>query len=121
MTQQRSHLDWWQLKLVVPLMVGLIVLDEKYLAFSPLAHQLMLIVSVFMVYGLLAYGLYVRQTAIMNEPDQAGVWLDTAMADEIDEDESISATDDTTVPSTIPMASIDMQTKRGVSSHTWLN
>src|SRR5215203_2886013 len=72
--QQKSHSNWWQLKLLVPLMLGLLVLDHQYLSLSPLGHQIMLGVIVLLVYGWLGYWVYVNQSAARQISDQTGTW-----------------------------------------------
>jgi hypothetical protein len=131
--QQRSPLKWWQIKLLVPLMFGLLVLDKKYLALSPLGHQFMLVAIVIVVYGLMAYWLYVNQAAVREASDQAEPWRriddleparpSTSSSVESGQNKPIAAerSDHMVVPSPAQPASIYMQTKRGASIRTWLN
>ncbi len=119
MTQQRSHLDWWQLKLVVPLMLVLIVLDEKYLSLSPLAHQLMLIVTVLVVYGLLAYGLYVHQAGLTDEPERVDAWQD--LAKDLGQDVPNEVAAPMVVPPTIQTLSAATQPKNSTALRSRLN
>jgi hypothetical protein len=131
--QQRSHLKWWQIKLLVPLMLGLLVLEKKYLALSLLGHQLMLVAIVIVVYGLMAYWLYLNQAAVRDASDQAGPWqrMDgpeparqpPPSAAESGQNEPVTAerADPTVVPAPAQPASIQMRTKSGASIRTWLN
>jgi hypothetical protein len=131
--QQRSHLKWWQIKLLVPLMLGLLVLEKKYLALSPWGHQLMLIAIVIVVYGLMAYWLYRNQAVVRDASNQAGPWhrMDdleptgrpTSFAQEARQGKSVAAdpADPTALPSPAQTASIHMQTRSGASIRTWLN
>ena len=73
MSTQKRHPRWWQLSLLVPLMMGLLLLDT-HMWLSAVEHQIIGVGAVLLMYGALACWLWANQAALESETDQAGGW-----------------------------------------------
>jgi hypothetical protein len=125
--QPGSRLKWWQLELIIPSMFALLVLEKKYLTLSPLGHQFMLVAIVLVVYGLIAYWLYVNQAAVQGESDQPGPWQRMAEQTPVGQPSSspeavahseVSHFDHPALPI---QPAIITRIRSGASLRTWLN
>ncbi|HMN29153.1 MAG TPA: hypothetical protein PKE45_13465 [Caldilineaceae bacterium] len=130
MKQQRSQPKWWQLRLIVPLMLALLVLDHHYLSLSPLGHQLVLAAIVLLVYGLMGYWLYANQAELPDETDEKEAWPaaeDPASDEQFASPEPVAPRNhvvgDHPTPTALPAnsASVELHTKNGAAIRTWLN
>lgn len=54
---------WWQLSLLAPLMTGLLLVDV-HMNLSPAAHQMVEVGVVLLMYGAMAYWLWMNQAAL---------------------------------------------------------
>ncbi|MFN8493021.1 MAG: hypothetical protein U0350_35790 [Caldilineaceae bacterium] len=71
-TQKRKP-KWWQLGLLAPLMVGLLILDAR-LTLSQWEHQCIEVGVVLLMYGSMACWLWLNQEALENEANKPGGW-----------------------------------------------
>jgi len=73
MNTQNRHPRWWQLSLLVPLMMGLLLVDSHMRLF-PWEHQVIEVGVVLLMYGALACWLWSNQDALEGETKQQGGW-----------------------------------------------
>jgi len=73
MNTQNRHPRWWQLSLLVPLMLGLLLVDA-HMRLLPWEHQVIEVGVVLLMYGALACWLWTNQDALEGETKQQGGW-----------------------------------------------
>src|SRR4051812_3762685 len=70
MNRQKRHPRWRQLSLLIPLMMGLLLVDA-HMQLSPLAHQTIEAGVVLLMYGSMACWLWANQAALESEAELA--------------------------------------------------
>lgn len=70
---QNRKPSWGHLSLLVPLMLGLLLIDS-YLKLSQLEHEFIEVGIVLLMYGSMACWLWVNQAALENETEDIGAW-----------------------------------------------
>lgn len=74
MKTQKRKPNWGRLFLLVPLMIGLLLVDT-YLKLPSLGHQFIEVGVVILMYGAMAYWLFANQAALEAADDEAETWL----------------------------------------------
>lgn len=125
MKKKEVQPNWWQIDLLAPLMLGLLILEKKSLALSPLDHELVQAATVFVILGLATCWLYVNRTAVRGASDQPGPWQRmVALESEENATSWPAKADKANLPEMecpIHTTAIYMQTRNGTWIRTWLN
>src|SRR4051794_26849371 len=84
MNTQNRHPRWWQLSLLAPIMMGLLLLDT-HLVLSSMEHQIIEVGVVLLMYGAMACWLWANQEALEDENDETGGWHTINLAEDLSE------------------------------------
>ena len=79
MNTQNRHPRWWQLSLLVPLMLGLLLVDA-HMRLSAWEHQTIEVGVVLLMYGAMACWLWANQAALESETKQEKRWQSLDLA-----------------------------------------